>query len=66
MKAVAFQAMAQRDGTETLEGLQNYTQALPELQNHLRNMKSEEDMLSDGVFLTHFLMLIYEVSRFSL
>lgn len=46
-----------------MEGLQAYTQALPELQNHLRTSKCEEDLASDGVFLTHFLMLIYEVCK---
>lgn len=53
--------MFQRDGRERLDSLQHYSQTLPELQNSL---KSEEDLASDGAFLTHFLMLVYEVCMF--
>lgn len=56
--AVGSLAMFQLDGKEKLDSLQYYSQTLPELQSSLR---SEEDLASDGAFLTHFLMLLYEV-----
>ena len=58
MMAVGTLAMVQQDGKERLDALQSYSQTLPELQNSL---KSEEDLASDGAFLTHFLMVVYEV-----
>jgi hypothetical protein len=60
MMAVAALSMAPHDGKERLDALQHYQQALPALQNTL---KSAEDLSSDGAFLTHFLLLIYEVCR---
>lgn len=62
MMAVGSLAMFQHDGKEKLDSLQYYSQTLPELQSSLR---SEEDLASDGAFLTHFLMLLYEV-KFSI
>lgn len=59
MMAVGSLSIFQQDGKEKLDSLQYYSQTLPELQNSLR---SEEDLASDGAFLTHFLMLLYEVS----
>jgi hypothetical protein len=58
MMAVGSLAVFQQDGKERFDSLQHYSQTLPELQNSL---KSEEDLASDGAFLTHFLMLVYEV-----
>lgn len=63
MMAVGSLAVFQQDGKEKLDSLQHYSQTLPELQNSL---KSEEDLASDGAFLTHFLMLVYEVCKPSL
>lgn len=60
MLAVSSLAMGQQDGKEKLDALQHYAQTLPEL---LTSLKSEEDLASDGAFLTHFLMLIYEVCQ---
>lgn len=57
--AVGALSLFRRDGLERLDSLQHYSQALPELQTSL---KSEEDLASDGAFLTHFLMLVYEVN----
>ena len=58
MMAVGSLAIFQKDGKERLDSLQYYSQTLPELQSSL---KSEEDLASDGAFLTHFLLLIHEV-----
>ena len=59
---MAFSAliMSQRSGsTQSLfaTALQHYQQTLPSLQASLR---SECDLASDGVFLTHFMLLLYE------
>lgn len=59
--AVAALSLAQQDGTARLDALQHYQQALPALQFNLR---SADDLYSDGGFLTHFMLLVYEV-RFS-
>lgn len=59
MMAVAALSLSFRDENERLAALQHYQQALPALQNSLR---SPHDLSSDGAFLTHFLLLVYEVS----
>ena len=61
MMALAALSMASQDGKERLDALQHYQQALPALQSTL---KSAEDLSSDGAFLTHFLLLVYEVRTF--
>jgi hypothetical protein len=43
---------------QNVDALQYYQQAFPSLQISLRN---NDDLVSDGLFLTHFLLLIYEV-----
>ena len=53
--AVASLSLAQKDERERLSALQHYQQSLG-------NLKNAEDLSSDGAFLTHFLLLIYEVS----
>ena len=52
-------SMSYKNGVANLDALQHYQQALPSLQSSLR---SEQDLTSDGVFLTHFILLLYEVS----
>lgn len=47
------------NGHLDVAALQHYQQALPALQASLR---IESDLASDGVFLTHFVLLMYEVS----
>jgi hypothetical protein len=59
MMALSALSLANRDGVQRLDALQHYQQALPSLQNNLRN---DQDISSDGTFLTHFLLLLYEVS----
>lgn len=58
MMAVSAFSLSSNDGNARLDALQHYQQALPALQSSL---KSPEDLSSDGAFLTHFLLLIYEV-----
>ena len=60
MMAVAALSLAVQDGNARLDALQHYQQALPALQTSL---KSPNDLSSDGAFLTHFLLLIYEVGE---
>lgn len=60
MMAVAALSLTQKDSTARLDALQHYQQALPALQINLR---SADDLYSDGGFLTHFMLLVYEVSR---
>lgn len=57
---MAFSAlsMSYKNGVPNLDALQHYQQALPSLQSSLR---TEQDLTSDGVFLTHFILLLYEV-----
>ena len=59
MMAVAALSLAQQDSTARLDALQHYQQALPALQ---LNLRSADDFYSDGGFLTHFMLLVYEVS----
>jgi hypothetical protein len=59
MMAVAALSLAQKDSAARLDALQHYQQALPALQFILR---SADDLYSDGGFLTHFMLLVYEVS----
>ena len=58
--AVAALSLAVQEGKERLDALQHYQQALPALQ---LTLKSPDDLSSDGAFLTHFLLLVYEVRR---
>ncbi len=62
MMAVAALSLAHQEGKERLDALQHYQKALPALQSNLR---SADDLSSDGAFLTHFLLFVYEVSTSS-
>ena len=59
---MAFSAlsMAHSTGIQNLDALQHYQQALPSLQYSLQ---SPSDLSSDGTLLTHFILLLYEVSE---
>ncbi|KIW42503.1 uncharacterized protein PV06_06048 [Exophiala oligosperma] len=59
MMAVAALSLAATDSTSRLDALQHYQQALPALQSVL---KGPDDLSSDGAFLTHFLLLVYEIA----
>lgn len=58
--AISALSLAHRDGGLSVDSLQHYQQAFPSLQECIR---SDQDLCSDGVFLTHFLLLVYEVCR---
>ena len=59
MMAVAALSKSHRDGVTNLEALQYYHLVTSALQSNLR---SAQDLSSHGTFLTHFLLLLYEVS----
>ncbi|KAK5188874.1 hypothetical protein LTR92_011123 [Exophiala xenobiotica] len=59
MMAVAALSLAAQDGNSRLDALHYYQQALPALQSTL---KGPRDLSSDGAFLTHFLLLVYEIA----
>jgi hypothetical protein len=57
MLAIAALSVAKRSGMRDIDALQHYQQAI----GSLSNLGSEEDLSSDGAFLTHFILLLYEV-----
>jgi hypothetical protein len=59
MMAVSALSLSRHGGKERLDALQHYQQALPALQSSLRG---PDDLSSDGAFLTHFLLLVYEIA----
>lgn len=56
--ALTALSMDNRGGIQNLDALQHYQKALPSLHDSLR---SPEDLSSDLVLLTHFVLLLYEV-----
>lgn len=60
MMAVSALNLSHRDGVTNLDALQHYQQVASALQN---NLKSAEDLSSNGTFLTHLLLLFYEVGN---
>lgn len=56
--AVSALSLSHSGTGHNVDALQYYQQAFPSLQVSLRN---NDDLVSDGLFLTHFLLLIYEV-----
>jgi hypothetical protein len=59
MMTLSALSLVRQGNSHYMDALQYYDQALPSLQSSLQNC---EDVLSDGLFLTHFLLLIYQVS----
>ncbi|CAL5867716.1 uncharacterized protein PFLUO_LOCUS1935 [Penicillium psychrofluorescens] len=59
IRAVSALSLSLTGAVQHLDALQYYQQAFPSLQTSLRN---NDDLVSDGLFLTHFLLLIYEVA----
>ncbi|KAJ5157539.1 uncharacterized protein N7482_008639 [Penicillium canariense] len=57
--AVSALSLSHSGTGQNVGALQYYQQAFPSLQSSLRN---NDDLVSDGLFLTHFLLLIYEVA----
>ncbi|KAI9373323.1 hypothetical protein BJX61DRAFT_388312 [Aspergillus egyptiacus] len=58
MTLSAFSSVRQ-GRTHDIDALQYYGQALPSFQSSLHNC---EDVLADGLFLTHFLLLVYQIA----
>lgn len=56
--AISALSLSHSGTGQNVDALQYYQQAFPSLQTSLRN---SDDLVSDGLFLTHFLLLIYEV-----
>lgn len=56
--AVSALSLVRQGNTQYMGALQYYDQALPSLRSSLEN---SDDILSDGLFLTHFLLLVYQV-----
>ncbi|OAL70155.1 hypothetical protein A7D00_5685 [Trichophyton violaceum] len=59
MMAVSALSLSRQDPSKSIDSLQHYQKTLPFLQT---SMRSHQDLSSDGVFLTHFLLLIYEIA----
>ena len=59
IRAVGALSLAQQDGLAGLDALKYYQQALPALQT---NVCITASLYSDGSFLTHFMLLVYEVA----
>jgi hypothetical protein len=58
MMAVSALSLSRKDPAVHIQGLHHYQQTLPFLQASLQETQA---LFSDGAFLTHFLLLIYEV-----
>ncbi|KAL4776226.1 hypothetical protein BDW60DRAFT_213688 [Aspergillus nidulans var. acristatus] len=59
MMAVSALSLVHQGNAHYVDALQYYNHALPSLQSGLQNC---DDVLSDGLFLTHFLLLIYQIA----
>jgi hypothetical protein len=59
MMALSALSLAHQDGGQNVLALQHYQLAFPSLQTSLRH---NQDLCSDGLFLTHFLLLVYEIA----
>jgi hypothetical protein len=58
--AISALSLAHRAGTQSSEALDHYVQVVPAMRQFVR---SEQDSNSDGALFTHYLLLLYEVSR---
>ncbi|KAK9577900.1 hypothetical protein V6Z90_006666 [Aspergillus fumigatus] len=59
MMAISALSLDRKSGSHSIDALHYYHQAFLTLQN---NIWSEKDLLLDGLFLTHFLLLVYELA----
>ncbi|KAL3441153.1 hypothetical protein BJX65DRAFT_259494 [Aspergillus insuetus] len=59
MMTLSALSLVRQGNSHYMDALQYYDQALPSLQSSLQNC---EEVLSDGLFLTHFLLLIYQIT----
>lgn len=60
MMAISALNLAHRASTQSTEALEHYQQVLPEMRQFVQNA---EDSNSDGALFTHYLLLLYEVSK---
>jgi hypothetical protein len=58
MMALAALSMARSKGSSNVNALEHYQQVIPALQ---AMVQSSQDSYSDGPFLTHTFLLLYEV-----
>ncbi|KAL4812230.1 hypothetical protein BDW67DRAFT_129350 [Aspergillus spinulosporus] len=59
MVAMSALSLVHQGNAHYMDALQYYNHAIPSLQSGLQNC---DDVLSDGLFLTHFLLLIYQIA----
>ncbi|GFF49318.1 hypothetical protein IFM46972_08771 [Aspergillus udagawae] len=59
MMAISALNLDRKSGSHSIDGLHYYHQAFLSLQN---SVWSDKDLLLDGLFLTHFLLLAYELA----
>ncbi|MCJ1317526.1 hypothetical protein MMC15_002851 [Xylographa vitiligo] len=59
LMALSSLSLAHNNGSRNVLALQYYQKALSPLQNNLR---SEQDLATNGAFLTHFILLLYEIA----
>ncbi|MCJ1401685.1 hypothetical protein MMC11_004902 [Xylographa trunciseda] len=59
LMALSSLSLAHNEGSRNVLALQYYQKALSPLQDNLR---SEQDLASNGAFLTHFILLLYEIA----
>ncbi|KAL4783487.1 hypothetical protein BJX76DRAFT_255362 [Aspergillus varians] len=59
MMTLSALSLVHQGNAHYMDALQYYDQALPSLQSSLQNC---DDVLSDGLFLTHFLLLVYQIA----
>lgn len=57
--ALSALSYAHRTGTQSDKALDHYQHVIPAMR---LTVKSEEDSISDGALLTHYLLFLYEVS----
>ena len=57
LMALSALSLACQKGSQSIHALQHYQQAIGPLQG----LESERELASNGAFLTHFILLIYEV-----
>ncbi|KAL4900601.1 hypothetical protein BDW74DRAFT_188217 [Aspergillus multicolor] len=59
MMAVSALSLVRQGNSHYMDVLQYYDHGLPSIQSSLQNC---DDVLSDGLFLTHFLLVVYQIA----
>ena len=55
--ALSALSFAYRNNYQTVHALEHYTKSI----KSLANLQSEQELASNGQFLTHYILMIYEV-----